>query len=78
MTTTTIKKNIHKMVDMINDVNYLKSVQNILSEKAIAESFVLSTSEIKLLEKRSAEYKKNRGTLKTWNEVKEGIVSKYK
>jgi hypothetical protein len=78
MAAMTIKKNIHRMVDMINDIKYLKSVENILSEKALADGYEMTNDEIKILEQRSADYKKNNKKLMTWEEVKEKIVSSHK
>ena len=71
-----VKKNIHKMVDMINDINYLKSVENILAQKANSNAFELSEDELQILEKRSADYRRNNKGLMTWEEAKIKILSK--
>lgn len=78
MKTATVKKNIHKMVDIINDVDYLKSVENLLSYKANAEEYEISDSDKKIIEKRSVAYKKNKESLMTWNEAKAKLLTKHK
>ncbi len=68
-----LRKNLHSMIDIIEDVDYLKTIQNLLNDKVKIHAGPLSKSEITLLEKRSANAKAMMPKLKSWKEVKKKL-----
>ncbi|CAN5415014.1 hypothetical protein BH11BAC1_BH11BAC1_08470 [soil metagenome] len=74
MTTITLKKNLHKFIDEINDVDYLKSIYTILSDKFSDVTFEYSDDMKKMLEERKQKHLRGEGKLYTWNEGKRKIL----
>jgi putative addiction module component (TIGR02574 family) len=69
MTTTTLKKSIHKAVDHVNDSDILKAVYTILQKNA-EEEYTLTTVQKRELDKRLAEHKSGKLKYSTFDEVK--------
>lgn len=70
-----LRKNLHSMIDVIEDVDYLKTIQNLLNDKIKVPIESLTKAEISMLEKRSAEAKAMIPKLKSWKEVKKKLSS---
>lgn len=77
MTSKTIKINILKVLENIDDPKFLKAVFEIVSAKANKEhKYELTEEQQQMLEEREAEYLQGKGKSYSWKEVKKGIRSK--
>lgn len=77
MTTTSLRNNIYKALENIDDSKFLKAVFEIVSEKAASSHFFeLSDSQKAMLDEREKEYKQGKGKNFTWQEAKKMIRSK--
>jgi hypothetical protein len=63
-----IKEEIHQLINDIDDIEFLKAVQTIISAK-IQDNY-LSDEEIQIVEERREKYLKDEGKTYTWDEVK--------
>ena len=70
MTTTTLKKGIHKAVDNVNDNEILKAVYTILQKNSEEELYTLAPAQKRELDKRLAEHKAGKLKYYTFDEVK--------
>jgi len=70
MTTTTLKKSIHKAVDHVNDNEILRAVYTILQKNAEDIEYTLSAAQKRELDKRLAEHKTGKLKYYTFDEVK--------
>jgi lipoate-protein ligase A len=67
-----IKEELHQMIDDIDDVEFLKAVQTIISSKldeGVSE-YGLTEEEIQIVEEQREKYLKKEGKNYTWDEVK--------
>ena len=76
MTTTTLKKSIHKYVDKINDEEYLSGLHTLLINKAKEDEQPYSSELIAMLEEREARYKRGETTLLDWEDVRDRLRKK--
>ncbi len=77
MTTTTIKKNISKALEDIEDAKFLKAIYDIITTKSSEpDSFELSDEQKAILDESEKEYHQGKGKNYTWNEVKKIIRNK--
>ena len=68
MTTTTLKKEIHKAIDNIDDDTFLQAVYTIVNEKKF--QFDLSAAEWKEVELAQKQHKAGKSKSFSWDEVK--------
>ncbi len=74
MKATTLKEDIHKYIDSINDEEYLRGLHALLIDKAERSQYKLTPEQIKIIKEREAEYIKGETTAYTWEEAKELIL----
>jgi hypothetical protein len=60
-TTTALKKEIHQAVDFIEDENFLKVINTLLTEKSFEVASGFTPEHIKELEKRRKNYREGKG-----------------
>ena len=67
-----IKEEIHQLINDIDDIEFLKAVQTIISAKIQdnPEDYELTEEEIQIVEERRERYLKGEGKNYTWDEVK--------
>jgi len=70
MTTTTLKKGIHKAVDHVNDSDILKAVYTILQKNTEEEEYALTPAQKRELDKRLAEHRAGKLKYYTFDQVK--------
>ncbi len=70
MTTSTLKKGIHKAVDDVNDSEILQAVYTILKKTTEEESYELTTAQKRELDKRLTNHKSGKLKYYTFNQVK--------
>ena len=75
MTTTLLKQNISKVINSIEDKNFLEAVYTIVSEKSVDAPFELNDSIKKELDKRKPNHKKGISTSHTWQAIKKSALS---
>jgi len=76
MTTSVLRKNLHKFIDEINDTDYLKSIYTILSDK-FAEPTIEYNDKLKnTLDERKEKHERNEGKLYSWPDAKRKILRK--
>lgn len=69
--TTNIKEEIHQLINDIDDIEFLKAVQTIISAKAHDNSQGdLTDEEIQIVEERRENYLQQKGKNYSWDEVK--------
>ena len=73
MTTTELKKDIHKYVDCIQDEEYLKGLHALLIDKAAKSTYSLTPEQIRTVKERESEYLRGETKATTWEEAKEYI-----
>lgn len=77
MTTTSLRNNIYKALENIDDSKFLNAVFEIVSEKAASSHFFWVEWQSKaMLDEREKEYKQGKGKNFTWQEAKKMIRSK--
>ncbi|MDQ6756444.1 MAG: addiction module protein [Bacteroidota bacterium] len=78
MDTETVKEEIHQLINNIDDIEFLKAVQTIISSKIQSESEenFLTGEEIQILEERQADYLSGKSKTYTWEEVKSRLNPK--
>ena len=70
MPTTTIKKDIFRVIDKISDDNFLKAIYAILWDKSKEGAFELSPNQKEILDGREAKRKKGLGKEYSWEDAK--------
>lgn len=75
-TSVNIKEEIHQLINDIDDLEFLKAVQTIISAKVQETSEFLSDEEIHMLEERQADYLSGKSKTYTWKEVKARLKPK--
>jgi Putative addiction module component len=78
MNKQSIRKNLHKYIDTIEDSNYLKVIHDLVSLKAEESSFELSAKEKAILDDRMEKHLSGESKSYTWEEVKKSLTSKKK
>ena len=76
MTTSALRKNLHKFIDEINDEDYLKSIYTILSDKFSEPDIEYNADLKKLLDERKEKHQRGEGKTYTWPEMKKKILRK--
>ena len=76
MTTTTLKSELHKAIDNIDDAVFLQAVFTIINEKKV--QFDLNTEEWKELERVQKDHKSGKSKNHSWDEVKKYAKGKLK
>ncbi len=72
-----IKEEIHQLINDIDDIEFLKAVQTIISTKAnTALDDTLSDEEINMLNERDERYLSGKSKTYTWEEVKSNLKPK--
>jgi len=74
MTTASLKRKIHKVIDGIDDNRLLEAVFILLNSNIQDYSHALSESDIKIIEERRSNYKKGKTKTYTMSEVKKKIL----
>lgn len=77
MTTATLKKEIRKAIENIDDNRVLEAVYVLLNRNISDESYQLSAGDIAIIEEREAEYKSGKAKLYTVSEVKKKILKNH-
>lgn len=77
MTTATLKKEIRKAIENIDDSRVLEAVYVLLNRNISDESYQLSAGDIAIIEEREAEYKSGKAKLYTVAEVKKKILKNH-
>lgn len=72
METETVKEELHQLINNIEDLEFLKAVQTIISAKIqdTSDEYSLTEEEIRIVEERREEYLRGEGRNFTWDEVK--------
>ena len=70
MTTTTLKRGIHKALDHVSDSAILNAVYIILKKNAEEETYTLTTTQKHELDKRLADHKAGKLKYYTFDQVK--------
>jgi phosphoribosylanthranilate isomerase len=81
MESQTVKQEIHQLINDIDDIEFLKAVQTIISAKVqenSSEDCELTDDEILMVEERREEYLRGEGKNYTWDEVKAFAKSQNK
>jgi hypothetical protein len=78
MNKQSIKKNLHKYIDTIEDSNYLKVIHDLVSLKAEESSFDLSEKEKAVLDERMKKHISGESRNYTWEEVKRSMTVRKK
>lgn len=70
--TVNIKEEIHQLINGIEDMDFLKAVQTIISAKVqeSSDEYGLSTEEIRVINEREENYLSGKSKTYTWEEVK--------
>lgn len=78
METATVKEEIHQMINNIEDLEFLKAVQTIITAKVqdTSEGYELTEEEIKMLNEREENYLSGKSKTYTWEEVKSHLKPK--
>lgn len=76
MTTSALKKQIHKVVDNIEDTSFLKAVYSILNEKSNEKEFSLSAEQKAMLDEREKLHKNGKSKSYSVKEVKKYLLSR--
>lgn len=78
MDPSNIKEEIHQLINDIDDVEFLKAVQTIISAKVqdISDEYELTEEEIKMLNEREENYLSGKSKTYTWEEVKRHLKPK--
>ncbi len=78
MDTETVKEEIHQLINNIDDIEFLKAVQTIISAKIQddSEENNLTDEEIQILKEREENYLSGKTKTYTWEEVKSRLKSK--
>lgn len=77
MTTVSLKKNIHKAVDKIDDTGLLQAVYTILEKQiAVSSDYALTAAQKKELDKRFANHKSGKTKSYAWADVKKSLLKK--
>jgi hypothetical protein len=72
-----IKEEIHQLINDIDDIEFLKAIQTIISTKAnTALDDTLSDEEINMLNEREEKYLSGKSKTYTWEEVKSNLKTK--
>lgn len=74
MTTATLKKEIQKVIESIDDNHLLEAVFTLLSNNVKQNSYDLTEQEIKIIEERKAIYKEGKSKTYSVNAVKKKIL----
>ncbi|MBI2730851.1 MAG: addiction module protein [Sphingobacteriales bacterium] len=79
MTTTLLKKKLTKAINEIEDEQFLKALDTIVSSKQEDEMiYELSAAQKKELDKRLANYKAGKTKTYSWEEVKATLLKRKK
>jgi hypothetical protein len=70
MTATTLKKELVKAIDSINDAGFLQAVYTIVNQKKHKEEYDLSPGQWTEIEGRRRNYKNGESKTYTWKETK--------
>ncbi len=73
MKTNVLKENIHRYIDCINDVEYLKGLHALVIDKAANSDFSLTLEQINIVEEREAEYRRGEAVTYTLEEAKKEL-----
>ncbi|MEO5572198.1 MAG: hypothetical protein ABIT08_12490 [Bacteroidia bacterium] len=76
MTTASLKKNIFKAIDQINDVDYLRSIYHIIAGRIIESDYPLTKEQLKILKEREAKYLSGKSKTFKGEEVKDNARRK--
>lgn len=78
MTATTLKKQLHKVIDSTHDTSLLEAVYTILNKEQLSQQYDIDAQQYKLIEERKKLY--NQGKLKevTLLDIKKKALSKIK
>ena len=76
MTRTTLKKNIHKAIDNINDDDVLQAVYTLLNKVSV-DDFEWTDEDIRIVEERRASYLSGKDKGMSINEAKRRLKKKF-
>ena len=78
MTTATVKKELHKAIENIDDTSFLKAVFKIVNEKSKAIDYELSDEQWQEIERRRELHKTGKSKSFSWLEAKTILAKKLK
>ena len=78
MTRTTLKKNIHKAVDSINDDAVLEAVYTLLSRASFyGDDYEWTAKDLKIVEERKAKYLSGKSKAMSLDELNKRIKKRF-
>ena len=77
MTTTTLKKELHKAIDTTNDASLLEAVYTILNKASNLKEYELTGEQLQLVEERRKLYKQGKLKVVSMEEIKQVCASGY-
>jgi hypothetical protein len=78
MTTASLKKELHKKIDSINDNAILEAIYTILNQQKGTENYSLTTEQLQELEKRNELHDSGKAVYHTMQEMREKVLGKRK
>lgn len=78
MTTATLRKELHKKIDSINDNAVLEAIYIILNQAKVSESYSLSVEQLKELEERNELHDSGKAVYHTRQEMRKKVLGKKK
>lgn len=78
MTTTALKKELHKAIDTTNDASLLEAVYTILNKASTLHEYELTDEQLHLVEERKKLYKQGKLKVVTMTEIKKKALQRIK
>jgi hypothetical protein len=78
MTTSTLKQELHKKIDSINDNAVLEAIYTILNQKASPDNYSLSSAQLDELDARNKLHDSGKATYHTMAEMRKKVLGKKK
>ena len=76
MTTISLKKNIHQVVDSIDDADFLKAVLTIVSDKRKEQNYQLTPEQLSILDDREKNHLAGKSKSYKLSELKKALAAK--
>jgi hypothetical protein len=78
MTTSALRKELHKKIDSINDNAVLEAIYTILNQQKISESYTLSPEQMDELDRRNELHDSGKAIYHTMEEMRKRVLGKKK
>ena len=78
MTTASVKKELHRAIENIDDTGFLKAVFKIVNEKSKAIKYELTDEQWEEIERRRALHKTGKSKSYSWEETKSIVAKRLK